>query len=1373
MTLSGDPSITKKINSFLITSLAMIILGGVLIILGVSLEEPAYDLWGVTGTRIVGFVALVGLILMLVGPILTIVRYKWLVEVSQSIVADRSIEIDPVTKYLGIASFSVGYLLGIFFVYLPFRNGFSSGLWVLLIPGLPLSIHAEFIRRTIMAAIQIRNKPLPVAEEQNAEQHNISKPASAKAEPAKTIDAIRETKALPKPEGFVEQKHRWLDRPIHPALPAITYEVVVFVLILIAAFATRFFKLEARVMSHDESLHTYFSYLLYKGQGYQHTPMMHGPFQFHILALIYYLFGVSDFTARIASVLFSIATVWMAWYWRRYLGRTGALIAGFLLVISPYMLYYGRYVRNESFVGFSGIVMLYVMLRYFETGSKKYIYLLSAALILHYASKETAFIYSAQALLFLAIYFIARVTRQSWHEREKQYRGFVLALAIAILLLGAAAGFGLSQRGAAPLNATETAAPANPGDTVSPFAAPEGGLFSPTLLLAISGLIAIGVAAYFLITGYTWEGIRSERSFDLLIMTGTLVLPMLIPFLLKVMNWKIPTTVDEVNVLSSGDVIRLGIFIVPVFVISIIIGLWWNRDVWWKAALLFWVPFVVLYTTIFTNSAGFFTGLIGSLGYWLVQQGVERGSQPWYFYILVQIPVYEFLPALGLILAIFLGLRRKLPKVSEPIVVAEGTEIPEETVVERPLTSEESNFTNTFALLVWWSITSVAAFSYAGEKMPWLTYHMALPMILISGWALGHVVDAIDWTELKKRHPWIVFALTGIFATSLTMSLLTVFGPNPPFQGKDLASLQATGNFLLPAIAVIASGAGLAYLLVDWSLKQIFRTFTLTVFALLAILTMRASFRASYITYDQATEYLVYAHGASGIKQVMAQAKEISERTTGGMGLALAYDASAPDTGVSWPFVWYLRDYTNQRSFDVPTRSLRDSVFVVVDQKNFDKIEAALGPGYYRFDYIRMWWPNQDYFNLTSVRDANIPFSEGYPCRGVLSFFKLFKTKDFSRVCSAIADPNIRAGIWDIWFNRDYTRYGTATGSTTTSLATWQPADEMRLYIRQDVAAQIWNYGVAPVQAAPEVDPYAENTVSLTADLIVDADTLETTALNAPRGMAFAADGSFFVADSRNNRVVHLSPTGKLLGEWGTFGDGLNTPNPMGTFNEPWGVAVAPDGTVYVSDTWNHRVQRFTATGKAIGMWGVYGQGETPDAFWGPRGLAVDKQGHVYVADTGNKRIVVFDANGTFITQFGTAGLDPGQFDEPVGVAVAPDGTVYVTDTWNQRIQAFSPSQDGMFFVPFLQWDVNAWFGQSLENKPLIAVNAAGHVFVTDPEGFRILEFDANGKFVRTWGDYGIGPSEIGLAGGVAVDAEGRVWVADAGNQRLMRFTLP
>ncbi|MCL4824540.1 MAG: hypothetical protein KJZ57_10015, partial [Anaerolineales bacterium] len=641
---------------------------------------------------------------------------------------------------------------------------------------------------------------------------------------------------------------------------------------------------------------------------------------------------------------------------------------------------------------------------------------------------------------------------------------------------------------------------------------------------------------------------------------------------------------------------------------------------------------------------------------------------------------------------------------------------------------------------------------------------------------------AVDWDALRKRHLWTVLALLVVFASSLTMSLLALLGPNPPFRGKDLASLQATGNFLLPAIATLASAAGLARLLNGWSPKQILRVFALTFFALLAALTMRASFRASYITYDQATEYLVYAHGASGVKQVMAQAREISQRTTGGMGLALSYDASAPDTGVSWPIVWYLRDYTNQRSFDTPTRALRDSVFVIVDQKNFDKIEAALGPGYYRYDYTRMWWPNQDYFGLVADREPDQPFPDDYSCRGLLGFLQLFKSKDFSRVCNVANDANLRAGIWDIWLNREYSRYSQAVAPynpyydpASYTLEGWVPSDQMRLYIRKDIAEQIWNYGVGPTQTVAEVDPYAANTIRLSADLVVDSSGLPSP-MNAPRALSFAPDGTFYVADSRNHRVLRFDAEGKFLGSWGKVSPGCpySTANPpadipFDTFCEPWGVAVGPDGSVYVTDTWNARVLKFTGEGKFLSAFGRYGSAEEADTFWGPRGIAVDARGRVYVADTGNKRILVFDSNGKPVARFGEAGLDAGQFDEPVGVAVASNGVVYVADTWNQRVQAFTPTANGLDFVPTMQWDVNGWSGQSLENKPLIAVDAAGRVFVTDPEGYRVLEFDSSGLFIRAWGDYGFELDQFGLAAGVAVDAAGRVGVTDAGNQRVQR----
>jgi sugar lactone lactonase YvrE len=151
----------------------------------------------------------------------------------------------------------------------------------------------------------------------------------------------------------------------------------------------------------------------------------------------------------------------------------------------------------------------------------------------------------------------------------------------------------------------------------------------------------------------------------------------------------------------------------------------------------------------------------------------------------------------------------------------------------------------------------------------------------------------------------------------------------------------------------------------------------------------------------------------------------------------------------------------------------------------------------------------------------------------------------------------------------------------------------------------------------------------------------------------------------------------------------------------------------------------------------------------------------------------VFDANGNYLAQFGSAGLDPGQFDEPVGVTVDGNGNVYVTDTWNQRIQTFTQSADGLTFAPLKQWDVAGWYGQSLDNKPFIAVDNKGHVFITDPEGFRVIEYTPDGQLVQTWGDYGSTASTFGLAAGIAIDSQGNIWVSDAGNNRIMRFALP
>ena len=123
-----------------------------------------------------------------------------------------------------------------------------------------------------------------------------------------------------------ENKSSWLDHPVITNL-TINWETLIFILILIIAFFSRFYDLESRVMSHDENSHVYYSWRLSEGMGYQHTPLTHGPLLFHLTAVSYFMFGDNDFTARIPFVLFNIATIGFLWFYRQYLGRVGTLIA--------------------------------------------------------------------------------------------------------------------------------------------------------------------------------------------------------------------------------------------------------------------------------------------------------------------------------------------------------------------------------------------------------------------------------------------------------------------------------------------------------------------------------------------------------------------------------------------------------------------------------------------------------------------------------------------------------------------------------------------------------------------------------------------------------------------------------------------------------------------------------------------------------------------------------------------------------------------------------------------------------------------------------------------------------------------------------------
>lgn len=1102
----------------------------------------------------------------------------------------------------------------------------------------------------------------------------------------------------------------WLDQPVFSKLK-LNWEVVCFFLIVVLAIFSRSYMLGQRVMSHDESLHTYYSWKLYRGEGYQHTPMMHGPLQFHMLALTYFLLGDNDFTARIPHAVASILSIVFLWQYRRYLGRIGTLIAAFLWLISPYMLYYGRYARNESLVGLFGLITIWGMLRYLESGAPRYLTWTILGVVLHFCSKETSFIYTAQMLLFLGFFFLNRIMRKSWPHKNL----FLAFLILAAVLFGGSIGFYLMGSGAGAPTAGETAAPAVPGS--APIVAAYAPSY-PMIALASGGLIALIVALFLLMRGFTLERLRQERSFDLIVLVFTLVLPHLVAFPVSMAGFS-PTDY------STQGLTNIAMFLIPIAIISIAVGLWWNWEVWLRNAALFYGIFILFYTTLFTNGGGFFTGLVGSLGYWIEQQAVQRGSQPWYYYILIQVPIYEYLPMIGAFLAaVFYFIRR-------PLALSDSQE-KKESLAE----TIEVNDGLAIPFLLFWTFTSFVAFSYAGEKMPWLTVHLAFGIILLAGWSFGKLCEGVDWSAWGERKGWLVLSMLLVLVISLPMVIGVWFGPDRPFQGKDLLQLQDTSLFILALVTVLVSGFILLRLIKPWPPEDFSRLLGLSIAGLLAMLTVRTAIMASYINYDQANEYLVYAHSARGVKDAMRQIEEISFRTTDGLAMVVGYD---DDT--SWPMTWYMRNYTNQRYFgNTPGKDLREATAIVVGDNNYGKIEPVVGKAYHRFDYIRMVWPNQDYFNL-----------------------------DWARIRHALTNAEVRASIFDIWLNRDFRAYGVATNQDT-AINNWNPSDRMRLYLRKDVVAKIWEYGTA---AAPEeviADPYEKNHLKLTADQAIGTNGKESGQFQAPRNLVIASDGSLFVADSGNHRIQHIDLDGKAMKVWGTFGEGQNVAG--GSFNEPWGIALGTDGSVFVSDTWNHRIQKFTPNGDFILSWGRFGQAETHESFWGPRALVADGNGRIFVADTGNKRIVIFNEEGEYISEFGGYGLEVGKFDEPVGLAMDAAGIIYVTDTWNQRIQSFVEEAENTF-VPHKQWEVSAWYGQSLDNKPFVTVSSQGNILISDPEAYRIIEFTPLGEYVRSWGDYSTGLDGFGVVNGITADKQNGVWVCDAGNHRLLHFTLP
>jgi DNA-binding beta-propeller fold protein YncE len=273
---------------------------------------------------------------------------------------------------------------------------------------------------------------------------------------------------------------------------------------------------------------------------------------------------------------------------------------------------------------------------------------------------------------------------------------------------------------------------------------------------------------------------------------------------------------------------------------------------------------------------------------------------------------------------------------------------------------------------------------------------------------------------------------------------------------------------------------------------------------------------------------------------------------------------------------------------------------------------------------------------------------------------------------------------------------------------------------------------------------------------------------NSPRGIAISVDGTTYVVDSGNQRIQVFDPDGNFVSAFAEPGEAPGQLGSFGTGQSGAGGIASADDRVFVADTWNHRIQVFSRDGEFLYAWGTFFDAQdnpelaqaSPGEFYGPRGIAI-LEDRVYVTDTGNERVQVFDLDGRFIEMWGETGTGAGQLLEPVGIAVHGD-TVYVADSHNARVARYSLS--GQLLDP---WPVTVWSGLRFY-EPYLAVTGTGRLIVTTSATNDIVMFEPDGT---------TGPAllddEILRPFGIAIHPDGdRALVTDGTRNAVLSLEL-
>ncbi len=307
-----------------------------------------------------------------------------------------------------------------------------------------------------------------------------------------------------------------------------------------------------------------------------------------------------------------------------------------------------------------------------------------------------------------------------------------------------------------------------------------------------------------------------------------------------------------------------------------------------------------------------------------------------------------------------------------------------------------------------------------------------------------------------------------------------------------------------------------------------------------------------------------------------------------------------------------------------------------------------------------------------------------------------------------------------------------------------------------------------------------------------------------PEGVAVDAAGILYIADIGNHRIRRVDTRGVITTVAGTGARGYSGDGGTATsayLSLPTGVAVDGAGNLYIADSDNQCIRRVDTQGVIVTVAGTGSRGYSGDggsatgaSLDSPTGVAVDGAGNLYIADSNNDRIRRVDARRTIITVAGGGySGDNGpaiqaQLDNPFGVAVDGAGNLYIADKKNDRIRRV----DARGIITTVAGSSEVGFGggggfsgdggpavQAQLSRPQgVAVDSTGNLYIADNGNHRIRRVDASGTIttiagIGTWGYSGDGgpavQAQLGSPNGVAVDAAGNFYIAEANLYRIRR----